>query len=194
MSNKEKQQQERRKRRGPGAGGNAPVTARVMTQALKDQVERWAEEACEAHDLELIDVEFATAGRWIIRVYAQRPGNPGPGEGITIDECALVSRYLEALCDAEEQMMESYLLEVSSPGIERPLKRGKHYDQVVGSKARLVLREPHEGQSALEGVVRGYDAERDEVKLERAGAEVAIPLAHIKKANVMYDFGDASQE
>ena len=181
-----------RSRRRPSSPDPAPQAALIGPE-LKRDIEGWAEEACEAHEMELVDVEIITSGRWIVRVYAQRPGNPGPGAGITIEECVQISRYLEALLDAEESMPEAYALEVSSPGIERPLKRLKHFEQVVGSRARLVLREAVAGSHALQGVVREVRGEDDAqggvivVELE-GGERVEVPLSSVKKAHVVFDF------
>ncbi len=155
-----------------------------------DKIEQWADEACIAHEVELVDVEVSASGRPLLRVFAQRPGNPAPGKGITIDECAQVSRFLEAMLDAEDTMPENYILEVSSPGIERPLKKLNHFEQVKGSKARVVLKKQRHGQNALEGEVLGADLEREVVLLKLEGQEDAeeIGWPEIKKAHVVFDF------
>ncbi len=164
-----------------------------MSQELAGSIEQWSEEACEAHGVELVDVEMLTAGRWILRVYAQRPGNPAPGKGITIEECAQVSRFLEAMLDAEERMPENYMLEVSSPGIERPLKKLVHFEQVKGSQARVVLRQAVQGVYAFQGEVLGADMDSEQVLLEVDGEQMEFKMSMIKKAHVVYDFDQSGQ-
>lgn len=164
----------------------APV--RPLTEQMKEAIEQWAEEACEVEGLELIDVEFATPGRWLVRVYAQRPGNPGPGDGITIDECAQVSRYVEALLDVDEQVPESYLLEVSSPGIERTLRKPKHYKQVIGERVRVVTRQAIGNQYSFEGeLVEISDGDVITLKLD-GGEAIEVEFDGVKKATTVFDF------
>lgn len=164
-----------------------------MTQAIKAEIEAWCVEGSEVAGVELFDVELTTPGRWSVCVFCQRAGNPGPGEGITIEECAQVSRYVEALLDADERVPENYLLEVSSPGIERNLKKASHYEQVLGERVRVVVREAIESQYAFEGILKEMTADGAGIVLEIEGAGDALeqrefPLASIKRANTVYDF------
>lgn len=176
------------RRRPAAASTTTEVVVTPITQALREQIEQWSEEACEANEVDLVDVDVQTAARWILRVYAQRPGNPAPGKGITIEECAQVSRFLEAMLDAEDQMPENYMLEVSSPGIERSLKRLKHYEQVKGSEARVVMRQAIQGVYAFQGEVLGADADANTIALMVDGERMELDFAQIKKAHVVYDF------
>lgn len=167
-----------------------------MTEEIKIAIESWGEEAADVVGVELVDVEFSTPGQWLVRVYAQRPGNPGPGQGITIDQCAEVSRYIEAMFDADERVPERYNLEVSSPGIERDLKRVKHYRQVVGATVRVVLRDAIDGRYAFEGelvevsedgetiVLSGVQVDAGEDAIDR----LEVAFSSIKRANTVYDF------
>ena len=183
----------RRRRKSDGKGSGQASAPRIsLSTALLTQIEEWSEEACEAHGVELVDVEVSTSGRPIVRVFAQRPGNPGPGKGITIDECAQVSRFLEAMLDAEESLPENYMLEVSSPGIERPLKKLKHFEQVKGSQARVVLKQAREGIYVVEGEVLGADLEQETVSVRvDADRTEEIAMHDIKKAHVVYDFSSS---
>lgn len=182
----------RKRRRDDGA---SQKSSKPLTPEVRQAIETWALEACEVAGVELVDVEFSAQGRWIVRVFAERPGRPGPGEGITVDECAEVSRYVEALVDADERVPESYVLEVSSPGIERPLKKARHYQQVLGATVRVVLREAREGKYALDGVLEGFDDAREVAQLRVDGEEglVEIALADVKRAKVTYDFGGGAK-
>ncbi len=187
-----KKKRRRRKRSERPSHGKAS-TKRPLTDELKDQIEEWAEEACEVTGVDLIDVAYATPGRWHLQVFAQRPGNPGPGEGINVDELAEISRYVEALLDAEDRVPENYLLEVSSPGIERDLKKPKHFRQAAGATIRVVLREAIDGVYAFEGELHGIDEAEEVVTITFEGDDEPRAIAYdtIKQANITYDF-DAS--
>ncbi|MEC9443133.1 MAG: ribosome maturation factor RimP [Myxococcota bacterium] len=184
----------RRRDASSASASQAPTTP--LTDEIKIAIETWSEEAVDVVGVDLVDVEFSTPGQWLIRVYAQRSGNPGPGQGITIDQCAEVSRYIEAMFDADERVPERYTLEVSSPGIERDLKKLKHYRQVVGATVRVVLRDAIDGRYAFEGeltevsedgetiVLSGVQVDAGEDAIER----LEVAFASIKRANTVYDF------
>ena len=86
----------------------------------------------EEHRFELVDVEFVKeAGNWFLRVYIDKPG------GITIDDCELISRALSDKLDEEDFIVESYILEVSSPGLGRPLKKEKDFVRSQGQSVEV---------------------------------------------------------
>jgi ribosome maturation factor RimP len=164
----------------------------VFSSDLREQIETWAEEAAQASDLDLYDVELVSHGRWIIRVYVD---NPIPvrqqiekGEGITAGECAEVSRYLEAYLDASEAIPEKYVLEVSSPGIERELKKPRHLHQSVGEKVQLVVRKQVASRNKVIGELLAFEDGTLTVRLEDEGEQVDIDWANVKEARLKYDF------
>lgn len=156
---------------------------------VQEQIEAWADEAAQANDLVLFDVELLVKGRWIIRVYVDHAGTTTPGEGVNVDECAGVSRYLEAYLDASEAIPEKYVLEVSSPGIERELKKPRHLQQSVGEKIQLIVRDQIAGKNKLIGELLDYEDGTLTVQLEDAeGEPVDIDWANVKEARLKYDF------
>lgn len=89
------------------------------------------------HAFELVDVEYVKeAGDWYLRAYIDKPG------GITIDDCELVSRRLSDLLDEADYIKDAYILEVSSPGLTRPLKKDKDYDRNIGKLIDIRLYQP----------------------------------------------------
>ncbi len=110
---------------------------------------------------ELVDVEFVREGStWYLRAYIDKPG------GITIDDCELVSRSLEAKLDREDFISEQYILEVSSPGLGRPLKKEKDYVRNEGKEIEIRLYKPFEHSKEFRGILTAWDAAQITVTLE----------------------------
>lgn len=180
-----------RRRRSKSAKPQEPAHPKVpLTPAVEKQIRMWAEEAAEAHDLRLYDVEVKA--QWLIRVFVDHPTVSAPGEGVTVAECSKVSRYLEAFLDDGEGISERYTLEVSSPGIERPLKAPHQWAMSVGSAVRIVLRNPRpeDGQNVLEGKLIGFEDDVAAVSVEEGGASVTVALEDIARARTTYDFAE----
>jgi ribosome maturation factor RimP len=176
-----------------------------LSPEVRADIEGWALEACEVEGLLLYDVEIVPRGPWIIRVFVDRPvtealeqeeaseeaSGPPAGEvrsGVTVEDCVQVSRYMEAYLDAEDRIPESYHLEVSSPGVERPLKKDRHVEYAVGRLVQVTVREPIDGQNTFVGkltsfedaVLQIHDRDRDKV--------VSVPWQSVAKAKLKYDF------
>lgn len=161
-----------------------------LDDELIEQVEAWAQESAQAHNLQLFDVETQVQGRWIFRIYVDTPGEIVPGEsGLNVDDCADVSRYIEAYMDADDRVPESYVLEVSSPGVERELKKPRHLEQAVGLKIQLVVREQVAGKNKVIGTLLSFEDGVLRVELEDGADEpVEIDWDVVKKAQLKYDF------
>ncbi len=115
----------------------------------------------EEHHFELVDVEFVKeAGTWYLRAYIDKPG------GITIDDCELVSRYLSDWLDEEDFIEESYILEVSSPGLGRPLKKEKDFVRSRGEPVEVRLFRALDGQKEFEGILEDWDRDTVTLKME----------------------------
>lgn len=187
---KSRDQKPSRRRQGAGSGQGAPTPALPLTDSLIEQITEWAKEAAIAQQCELYELEAQAYGPWHIRVSLDPEGPYEHGKSVTIDECVSVSRYMEAIFDADERIPERYTLEVSSPGIERVLRRPEHYKKLIGEAIRVQLRQPINEQYRLDGVLSGFD--NDIVTLtigeEEAPEQVSLPLSQIKKANVAFDF------
>jgi len=145
---------------------------------LAEKVKELAEPVVDELGLELVDVVYATeSGRRILRVIIDGPG------GVTIDDCTMVSRELGTLLDVEDVVPESYSLEVSSPGLDRPLVREKDFRNAVGKKIRLRTKEPLDGRRNFRAVLVGVGD--DSVTLEDSEGRLwKIELSNIDKARL----------
>ncbi|MBE0613084.1 MAG: ribosome maturation factor RimP [Burkholderiales bacterium] len=132
---------------------------------------------------ELVDVELSNRGK-MLRLFIDKPP-AGPQDagvsGITVDDCARVSNQLARVLEVED--VDYDRLEVSSPGLDRPLKKETDFVRFVGEQARLTLRIPEGGRRNFTGVMRAV--ERGRLELETEGGLVSIDLANIDKARLV---------
>jgi ribosome maturation factor RimP len=131
---------------------------------------------------ELVDMERSGQGR-LMRVYIDRPaatGSSTPG-GITLDDCAAVSHHLSRVLTVENVAYER--LEISSPGLDRPLKQERDFVRFAGQRVRVKLRVPQEGQRNFAGVLRQTHAGK--VELEVEGKTVVFDLANLDRARLV---------
>lgn len=106
----------------------------------------------EENNFELVDVEYVKEGAdFYLRVYADKEG------GINIDDCVLISRALEAKLDEEDRIKDAYILEVSSPGLTRPLKKDKDFKRSIGKLVEIKLYKAIHGSKELCGILENYD-------------------------------------
>jgi len=128
--------------------------------------------------VELEDIELnRLKNRFLLRIYIDKDG------GVTIGDCERVSREIEAILDVEDPIPGSYILEVSSPGLDRPLKRPKDFIRFSGKKVRIVTGEPVEGQTFFMGWIIEADEERVVVRLTKE-KEISIPYGLISMARL----------
>jgi ribosome maturation factor RimP len=162
-----------------------------------DQFERlWqaAERVAATHGLEIFDVQFRRESvGMVLRVMIDKPGAvPGPNapDGVTVEDCQHVSHDLSAVLDVEGESMgvpdDSYTLEVSSPGLDRPLRGEDDYRRFTGRLAKIVTAEPIERQSAFAGRITGV--EEGTVLLQEGKRTHRVPLALVKRANLDVEF------
>lgn len=131
--------------------------------------------------LELVDVEFQRERQgWVLRLYIDRPG------GVNLGDCVRVSEILSDLLDAKDFIHHAYHLEVSSPGVDRPLKKKEDFSRFAGDKVKIQMSEPIEGRKNFTGLLRGYEGE--DVLVEIDGKVWRLPYGKIKKANIKYEF------
>ena len=123
---------------------------------------------------ELVDVELSPKGRQV-RVFIDKP------DGVDVEDCASVSNHLTRLFAVESVDYER--LEVSSPGLDRPLKKAADYARFAGHEAKLTLREPIEGARKVKGTLRGLEGEA--ASIETASGTLSIPLAAIERARLV---------
>ncbi len=128
-------------------------------------------------DVFLVDVEYVKEGpQWVLRVFVDKP------QGIDIDDCRDVSMALSAKLDELDPIPDGYSLEVSSPGLERPLKTKRDYTLFVGRKVNVKTYAPFLGRKEFEGTLKGF--REDGVEIEEKGELVVIPLEAIAKARL----------
>jgi len=138
----------------------------------------------------LIDevVKRREGGNDVLRVTVDRPG-PGATaeESVSITDCERVSQELSTLLDVEDLLPDSYTLEVSSPGLNRPLRDANDYQRFAGRLAKVVTREPVNRQTAFAGRLRGVDG--DDVLFENEGGKlIRLPLKMISRARLEVEF------
>ena len=146
-----------------------------------DKIREIAERIAQSEGLTLIDVELK-GGRSnpLLRVTIDKTG------GVSHGDCQLVSEQMSVILDIEDTFSGSYVLEVSSPGLERKLSKPAEYEHFAGRRARLVLREPVEGYKVFEGRLAGFSAGR--VRLELDNDTVAeFELSNISKAQLVVE-------
>ncbi len=145
-----------------------------------EAVKEFAEPLLEEMHLELVEVLFRCEGHgWVLRFFIDHE------QGITIDDCAAVSREVSAYLEVEDIIEHSYHLEVSSPGAERPLKTEKDFLRFAGKKVRIKLRSPLNEQKVFVGILKG--AEGENVLLEQDDQKNILKLAmeNISKARLV---------
>ncbi|MDL1969522.1 MAG: ribosome maturation factor RimP [Candidatus Desulfofervidaceae bacterium] len=149
----------------------------LYTTKVIEIVEKLARPILESEGLELVDVEFQreTQG-WVLRVYIDKEG------GVSLDDCTGVSQQLSAALDVEDPIDTAYTLEVSSPGLTRPLKKARDYERYKGQLVQIKTYRSVEGRKVFKGKLIGL--EDDVVKIEIEGKVWEIPLKDIAKANL----------
>ena len=138
--------------------------------------------------LDIFDVQYRReAGGMILRVQIDRPGTARPEDGVSVEDCAAVSRDLSAMLDVEDVVPTAYTLEVSSPGLDRPLRHAEDYRRFVGRRAKLVVRQAIDGQTFFRGTIGGLEGEDVLIDSEN-GRRHRVPLATITRANLEVEF------
>lgn len=149
---------------------------------IEARVRALLEEILEVEGYELVAVVHTTAdGRRTLRVHIDKPG------GVTVGDCTRATRLVSPVLDVEDPIEGAYRLEVSSPGIERPLQRLADFARFAGYRVKLRL-EPGAGPRQLKGVLRGVQG--DAVLLERTDHVRSVPLEVIERANLILDIDE----
>jgi ribosome maturation factor RimP len=157
-----------------------------------------AERVARGYGLEIFDVQMRRESNgWVVRVILDRP-DPGrrepPEETIGIEDCKRVSQDLSAILDVEEDELggalpDGYVLEVSSPGLDRPLRHAADYRRFEGRLAKIVVSEPVNGQMHFEGRIKGIESGGGEVVVIEQGRRThRIPLDLIRRARLEVEF------
>ena len=168
---------------GPLSGGPD------MREDVVDRVRALAGRVAASYGLEIFDVEFRREGQGLVlRVRIDRPGPAATAEdSVSIENCAQVSRDLSTLLDVEDVVPGAYTLEVSSPGLDRPLRHADDYRRFSGRRAKLVMREAVDGQKYFKGHLGGVDDGAVLIDAED-GRRHRVPIGVITRANLEVEF------
>jgi len=149
-----------------------------MSEFIIGKIEEFANALLPSMGLELVEVQFRREGHgWVLRLFIDCE------TGITIDHCADVSREISDFLDVEDFIEHQYHLEVSSPGLERPLKTVRDYERFIGRKAKIKLRETVDGEKVYVGEIQSVQGEGIELAVKDKGV-VSLPFEHIRKARL----------
>ncbi len=148
--------------------------------ALVGNITALAEPVAASMGMEVVLVEIKGGGRSIIRVYIDQAG------GVSVDDCERFSKRFSVLLDVEDCIPFSYVLEVSSPGLDRPLVREADFQRFAGKQAKVRTSQPLQGQRNFRGKILGTSG--GNIRLELSpGQEVEMPLSQIERANLVVE-------
>lgn len=135
----------------------------------------------QQHGFELVDVEYVKEGsNWYLRAYIDKPG------GITIDDCEVISRALSDRLDEEDYISDSYILEVSSPGLSRPLKKEKDFERSLGRMVEIRTYQMTDKRKDFTGELKAYD--KQTVTIIEEGAELVLDRSNIALIRLAVEF------
>src|SRR3977135_261474 len=150
-------------------------------RSVAERVREIAEQAAVDHGVELVHAEVAgPEGSPVVRLFIDKPG------GVTHDDCSKVSHQLSTVLDVEDFIHSAYVLEVSSPGLERGLYKRADYERCAGGQGKIKTRSPINGQRNFRGRILGL-ADDNVIVADQTSGRVEIPLEGIVKANLEAD-------
>ncbi|MBQ3666276.1 MAG: ribosome maturation factor RimP [Lachnospiraceae bacterium] len=136
----------------------------------------------EQNHFELVDVEYVKEGsNWYLRVYIDKEN------GINVDDCELISRALSDLLDEHDYIDDAYILEVSSPGLGRPLKKEKDFKRSIGQEVEIKLYKAKDGSKDYKGILNAYDDDTVTIE-EEEGNEIIFARNEIALIRLAFDF------
>ncbi len=154
----------------------------------KDQTHLWElfEPVVTGMGFDLVEIEhFPNPKHGVLRLYIDVPEG-SDSAGVVIEDCSAVSRQISALIDVEDPVRGQFNLEVSSPGLDRPLRRLKDFQRFTGSLVKLKTAMPLEGQRNFKG--RLLQASEDVLVIETDAEEISLPMSAIEKARIVPEF------
>lgn len=147
------------------------------TERIITAIEEYAVPVLDDFGLELVEVQFRREGHgWVLRLFIDSEN------GVTIDDCARVSREISTWLDVEDLIEHAFHLEVSSPGVERPLKKQADFERFAGRKARIKIREPREDRRVFTGILG--EVSDGNITLDVDGKPVRIAFEEIARARL----------
>ena len=169
--------------------GVCPLFSFMGASDVVEQVRDLAGRVAASYGLEVFDVQFRREGQGLVlRVRIDRAGPSATAEeSVSVEDCAQISRDLSAMLDVEDVVPDAYTLEVSSPGLDRPLRHAADYARFCGRRAKIVMREAIDGQKYFKGRLGGVDAGVVLIDAED-GRRHRVPIGVITRANLEVDF------
>ena len=151
-----------------------------MNEEILHKVRTIAENVLSAEKMELVDIQYRREGRgWVLRLFIDQE------RGITLADCARISQDIGRALDVEDVINHPYTLEVSSPGLTRPLKTGKDFLKVLNQRIKVKTFQPIDKRRNFKGILLGFSD--DQIEMEIDGGILRIPLSVIARANLEYD-------
>ncbi len=152
-----------------------------LEKKIVEDVEKCFEEMYGHTDLELVDVEYRReSSGWVLRVYVDKEG------GVLLDDCSMTSNQLGDIIEVKDIILGMYSLEVTSPGVNRPLKKEEDFIRVIGKTIKLKTRTLLNNRKNFKGVLKEF--KDGMLKIDSDGKELDILYKDVKKANLEYDF------
>ena len=137
------------------------MTRMTRRETYEAKTEELLQPLVDAHGFELVDVEYVKeAGNWYLRAYIDKPG------GIAVDDCEVISRALSDKLDEEDYIEDSYILEVSSPGLGRPLKKEKDFQRSIGKEIEVRTFRAIDKQKEFTGILKEFDKDSFTIVME----------------------------
>jgi ribosome maturation factor RimP len=156
-------------------------TPSALESERTNQIEVLVESLLKSEGLELMDLEFRKEGRgWVLRVFMDKAG------GVTLDDCAEISRQLGDQLEVEDLIPHAYTLEVSSPGLDRPLKKDKDFLRSIGKRVQFSTKAPLEKQSFFKGILLDYQPSGN-LRLAENNKTWEVPVETVTKARLVYE-------
>ena len=150
-----------------------------MAKHIEEAVEAIVQEIVQDSNLEVVNVEYVKERDWYLRVYLDKEG------GIEINDCQRVSETLEQILDEKDLLTEAYILEVSSPGLDRVLKKARDFEREQGKSVDVTFYAPVDGKKTWVGTLTGYDPEKNAIVLD---GEKELLLEKIAQVRLHIDF------
>ncbi|RMF86984.1 MAG: ribosome maturation factor RimP [Nitrospinota bacterium] len=150
----------------------------MSSAAIIEQIWKLSEPLLQAEGYELVEVEFSPRGKqWVLTLYIDKPG------GVTLDDCQHISYQVGSLFDVEDIITHPYVLEVSSPGIDRPLRKREDFRRFAGQEAQITTHYPLEQRRNFRGILLGMEGE-EIILQDKQGTRFHIPYLAVKKARL----------
>ena len=154
----------------------------IKKESYESRTEKFLLPLMQEHGFELVDVEYVKEGdTWYLRAYIDKEG------GISLDDCELISRKVSDWLDKEDFIQDSYILEVSSPGLGRPLKKDKDFARSIGKDVEIRLYKALNKSKEYTGILKAYDKESVLLQMED-GSDLSLLRADIALIRLALDF------